>query len=85
MKRPWPEEDDFFWMCVLFAVLLTIAISVLYVMVHRVPRDIHRGGCRRPQAHGTERKAPVPLRTPRPGLVLWFFMINSVVRFSTQK
>lgn len=32
MKRPWPEEDDFFWMCVLFAVLLTIAISVLYVM-----------------------------------------------------
>ena len=32
MKRPWPEEDDFFWICVVVAVFFTIAISVLYAI-----------------------------------------------------
>ena len=30
MKRPWPEEDDFFFMVVFMAVILTFIISALY-------------------------------------------------------
>ena len=32
MKRPWPEEDDFFWIAVALAVFFTICLSMLYAM-----------------------------------------------------
>ena len=32
MKRPWPEEDDFFWICVWIAALMTFCLSALYAL-----------------------------------------------------
>lgn len=32
MKRLWPEEDDFFWIAVGIAALLTFCLSLLYAM-----------------------------------------------------
>lgn len=32
MKRPWPEEDDMFWLVVAIAALLTFCISLLLTM-----------------------------------------------------
>jgi hypothetical protein len=32
MKRPWPEEDDFFWIAVAVSAFLTFCLSALYAL-----------------------------------------------------
>ena len=32
MKRPWPEEDAFFWIAVGIAAFITFCLSLLYAM-----------------------------------------------------
>lgn len=32
MKRPWPEEDDFFWICVALALFFTFCFSALFAL-----------------------------------------------------